>query len=90
MGAPMLFIGIIVHNGNNKYSSDMETRKKIEDILLTDYGCFDDFTVDKLLDLFGVSQQRELLLAWERWKVEKGNYPEFRTKEQMLNDYLSQ
>jgi hypothetical protein len=37
-----------------------------------------------------VSQQRELLLAFERWKVEKGNYPEYRTKEQMINDYLSQ
>jgi hypothetical protein len=33
----------------------METRKQIEEILLTDYGCFDDFTVDKLLDLLGVS-----------------------------------
>ena len=32
----------------------METRKQIEEILLTDYGCFDDFTVDKLLDLFAV------------------------------------
>ena len=32
----------------------METRKQIEKILLNDYGCFDDFTVDKLLDLFGV------------------------------------
>ena len=33
----------------------METRKQIEEILLNDYGCFDDFTVDKLLDLFAVS-----------------------------------
>lgn len=32
----------------------MNTRKKIEEILLTDYGCFDDFTVDKLCDLFNV------------------------------------
>lgn len=32
----------------------METRKQIEEILLTDYGYFDDFTIDKLLDLFGV------------------------------------
>jgi len=29
----------------------METRKQIEEILLNDYGCFDDFTVDKLLGL---------------------------------------
>ena len=41
-------------NEMNKYSSDMETKKQIEEILLNDYGCFDDFTVDKLLDLFGV------------------------------------
>ena len=33
----------------------MDTRKQIEEILLNDYGCFDDFTVDKLLDLFAVS-----------------------------------
>lgn len=32
----------------------MDNRKKIEDILLNDYGCFDDFTVDKLCDLFSV------------------------------------
>ena len=34
----------------------METRKQIEEILLNDYGCFDDFTVDKLLDLLGVME----------------------------------
>ena len=33
----------------------METRKKIEEILLTDYGCFDDWTVDKICDLSIVS-----------------------------------
>ena len=41
----------------------MKNRKKIEDILLTDYGCFDDFTVDKLCDLSIVSQRSELLKA---------------------------
>tara|TARA_R110000850_G_scaffold52169_4_gene126346 strand:+ start:2824 stop:3300 length:477 start_codon:yes stop_codon:yes gene_type:complete len=30
------------------------------------------------------------VLAWEKWKVEKGNYPEYRTQEQMIKDYLSQ
>lgn len=35
----------------------MEKRKQIEEILLNDYGCFDDFTVDKLLDLFSVSKR---------------------------------
>jgi len=56
------FIDYMVKSGiftkiteRNKYSSDMETRKKIEEILLNDYGCFDDFTIDKLLDLFSVS-----------------------------------
>ena len=44
----------ISQRDTNKYSSEMETRKQIEEILLNDYGCFDDFTVDKLLDLFGV------------------------------------
>jgi len=39
----------------DKKRSDMENRKKIEDILLTDYGCFDDYTVDKLCDLSIVS-----------------------------------
>jgi hypothetical protein len=29
-------------------------------------------------------------LAWERWKIEKGNYPEYTTQEQMIKDYLSQ
>lgn len=33
----------------------MEKRKQIEEILLNDYGFFDDFTVDKLLDLFNIS-----------------------------------
>lgn len=38
-------------------------------------------------DVVGRSEQ---LLAWEKWKVEKGKYPEYRTQEQMINDYLSQ
>ena len=42
-------------NENNKTRNEMDNRKKIEDILLNDYGCFDDFTVDKLCDLFSVS-----------------------------------
>ena len=44
----------------------------------------------KQLALCNVSCQREQLLAWERWKIEKSNYPEYRTQEQMLRDYLSQ
>ena len=31
----------------------------------------------------------EQLLEWEKWKVEKGNYPEYRTKEQMIKDYIT-
>lgn len=34
----------------------MNKKEKIEEILLTDFGCFDDLTVDKLLDLFAVSK----------------------------------
>ena len=44
----------------------------------------------KQLALYNVVGRSEQLLAWERWKVEKGNYPEYRTQEQMINDYLSQ
>ncbi|TNE74959.1 hypothetical protein EP331_00270 [bacterium] len=43
-----------------KYSSDMGKRKQIEEILLNDYGCFDDFTVDKLLDLSVVGRSEQL------------------------------
>ena len=53
----MSFLGVgwqMKANGNNKHSSDMENRKQIEEILLNDFGCFDDFTVDKLLGLFSV------------------------------------
>lgn len=32
----------------------MNRKEKIEEILLTDFGRFDDSTVDKLLDLFAV------------------------------------
>lgn len=51
----------------NKYSSNMETKKQIEEILLNDYGCFDDFTVDKLLLLFSVVGQSEQLKAFLEW-----------------------
>ena len=42
----------------------MDKRKKIEEILLTDYGCFDDFTVDKLCDLFSVVGRSEQYCDW--------------------------
>ena len=41
------------------------------------------------VDLADVRQQRELLIAWEKWKIEEGKMPEYRTQEQLLNDYLS-
>jgi hypothetical protein len=41
----------------------MDIKEKIEEILLTDYGCFDDFTVNKILDLFVISQRTDFLLA---------------------------
>lgn len=53
----------------------MKNRNKIEDILLTDYGCFDDFTVDKLCDLSIVSQQSELLRVFDSfydWHKKQG------------------
>jgi len=50
-----------VANGNNKYSSDM--KKQIETIL--DEGRYNGLSThiiaEQLLDLFSVSQQRELL-----------------------------
>jgi hypothetical protein len=42
------------------------------------------------LSIANVVGQSEQILAWERWKIEKGNYPEYRTQEQMIKDYLSQ
>ncbi len=33
---------------------------------------------------------KEQVLAWEKWKIEKGNYPEYRTQKQMIEDYLNQ
>ena len=42
---------------------------------------------DSLPPVIGQGAQ---LLAWEKWKVEKGNYPEYRTQEQMMKDYFSQ
>lgn len=46
--------------------------------------------LESALSMLGVVGLREQLLAWEKWKVEKGKYPEYRTKEQMIDDYLSQ
>ena len=43
----------------------MDDKKKIEAILLNDYGCFDDFTVDKLYDLFSVSKSLPLDQLYE-------------------------
>ena len=72
-----------------KNSSDMNTRKKIEEILLTDYGCFDEFTVDKLCDLFSVSQQREQLLAYHK-HLDSFNDPTiYNATEDMIDDYLA-
>jgi hypothetical protein len=42
------------------------------------------------LSIANVVGQSEQILAWERWKIEKGNYPEYTTQEQMIKDYLSQ
>ena len=42
------------------------------------------------LRIHDVVGQSEQLLDWEKWKVERGKYPEYRTKEQMIDDYLSQ
>lgn len=50
-------------------------RNKIENILLTDYGCFDDFTVDKLCDLSIFSQKSELLSFFDSfydWHEKQG------------------
>jgi hypothetical protein len=40
----------------------MDIKKKIEDILLNSYGCFDSFTVDELLELYdGITNDFEPL-----------------------------
>jgi hypothetical protein len=54
--------------------------------------------INDICEIAGIEQlnipvvvgQSEQILAWERWKIEKGNYPEYRTQEQMIKDYLSQ
>ena len=33
---------------------------------------------------------KEIIERWERWQVEKGNYPEYRTHNQLINDFLSE
>lgn len=41
----------------------MNTKEKIEEILLTDYQYVDCYTVQKLLDLFAVMQRSEQLVC---------------------------
>jgi hypothetical protein len=49
----------------------MNTKQKIEEILLNDFGCFDDFTVDKLLDLLDVVGRSEQLVCVGCGRTEK-------------------
>lgn len=68
----------------------MEKRKQIEEILLNDYGCFDDFTVDKILDLFSVVGQSEQLLAFLEWYDSNVCQNDCRSREDLIKDYCSQ
>lgn len=68
----------------------MEKRKQIEEILLNDYGCFDDFTVDKLLDLFSVVGRSEQLLAFGWYIMEHSNVNDGKTAKDYLQEFLSQ
>lgn len=52
----------------------MNRKEKIEEILLTDFGCFDDSTVDKLLNLFAVSKRHLLESILEDMD---GRHPEY-------------
>ncbi len=49
----------------------MKAKEEIEEILLTDYGCFDEFTVDKLFNLFTVVDQSQKLKVYKQKKILK-------------------
>ncbi len=61
----------------------MNKKQKIEEILLTDFGCFDDFTVDKLLDLFAISKRHLLESILEDMD---GKHPEYHRE--VVESYL--
>ena len=65
----------------------MKLKEKIEDILLNDFGSFDDYTVEKLLNLHSVSQQREQLIdfSMKRNKAPKEFRPQY---EKEVDEYL--
>ena len=75
----------------NKYSSDM--KKQINDLLLkmqTGENCIGE-TANELLNLFSVSQQRELLKKWWKYFDEESvaincNNEE---REEVINDFFN-
>ena len=44
----------------------MNIREEIEKLLAEDYGCFDDKTVDKLLNLHSVSEPLDIFMTYDR------------------------
>ena len=74
----------------NKYTSDM--KDKIETILneARYNGLPTHIVAEQLLDLFSVSQQRELLLAYENYtsKMITGKTND-RTAKSLVNDFLA-
>lgn len=32
--------------------------------------------------------KKDQIISWEKWKIENGKHPEYRTLDQLLNDYL--
>ena len=73
----------------NKYSRDM--KKQINDLLLKmqiGENCIGE-TANKLLDLYNVSQQRELLIAYHKHNTMIRNEELDKFIENYVDDYLS-
>ena len=66
----------------------MNLREKIEKLLAEDYGCFDDKTVDKLLNLHSVSKRYHF--EWEDDNNETKHFYISVTKEEdAFNEFYS-
>ena len=67
----------------------MDIREQIEELLTKEYGWFDPKKVDKLLNLHSVSQQRELLLAYQKWYDDNLNICEIGSIEDCVEGFIA-
>ena len=71
----------------------MNTRSKTEETLLTDYGSFDDLTVDKLSELSlqeSIKERNEQLLALAKYMYWNFDDACGKNAEDYLEDFLNQ